>query len=331
MPVNASETICVSVIVVSYNTCAVLRDCLLSLRREAPSDAEVIVVDNASDDGSAAMVQAEFPEVVVIDTGRNLGFAGANNRGMSVSRGRHILLLNSDTVALPGALQAMSEFLETHPTTGAVGCRLLNPDGSLQKSAYKFPSPARALAENLLLTAALPNHPRLGDFRAWPHDTVRDVDFLIGAALMVRREVIDTVGGLDEGFFMYSEETDWCRRMRGAGWATTFIPSASVVHLGGGSSRAMPLRQFAESNRSALRYICKHHGRIGGELYRAAMLLGALVRLPLWGVAWLLLPGRRASIVPTLVLWRRLLRWHLGFGPHEGLRELAQRSSSAAD
>ncbi len=329
MPVNASNLISVSVIVVSYNTSAVLRDCLLSLRREAPPDAEIIVVDNASDDGSPAMVQAEFPEVVVIETGRNLGFAGANNRGLAVSRGRRLLLLNSDTVVLPGALEAMAAFLDTNPKTGAVGCRLLNLDGSLQKSAYKFPSPARALAENLLLTAAFPNHPWVGDFRAWPHDRVRDVDFVIGAALMVRREVLDTVGGLDEGFFMYAEETDWCRRMREAGWATTFLPHASVVHLGGGSSRAMPLRQFVESNRSALRYIRKHHGPVGEGLYRAAMLLGAGVRLPLWGAAWLVLPGRRASIVPTLVLWRRLLRWYGGFGPHEGLRELASAQSPA--
>lgn len=294
-----------------------------TVMQTSPQDTEIIVVDNGSQDDSVAMLQSQFPQACVIEAGRNLGFSGANNLGIQASRGQYVLLLNSDTLVHPGALQAMIRYLDTHSDTGAAGCRLEYPDGSLQRNCYKFPSPIRAIAENLLLTAAFPNNPILGDYRAWPHDKVRDVDFIIGAALMVRRTAINQVGLMDEGFFLYSEETDWCKRMHQAGWRVTFVPDGTVVHLGGHSSRDFKERQFCESNRSAMRYIRKHHGPAGAFIYRLAMLVGAVLRVSVWGIAALLLPRRRDALLVTVRLWCHIFRWYLGLGPHEGIRELA--------
>lgn len=316
-----------SITIVTGSSKDMLRDCLHSLLVDnADVPAEIIVVDNATTNGCVAMLQAEFPQVTLLVNAHRNGFAANQNRALRASHGNYILLLNDDTIVRPGALQTLCDFLDQHPKTGAVGCRLENPDGSLQKSCYKFPSPARSLAENLFLVAAFPNHSWWGDYRAWPHDQTRAVDFVIGAAMLARREVIDTVGLLDEGFFVYAEETDWCRRMHQTGWQVAFTPDATVVHYGGQSSMGMKNRQFVEFTRNQMRYIIKHHGALGGVVYRVSMIIGAGLRITLWGIASLARPSKRA----TVLLWWRILRWHLGLGPYQGIRELAvsQRSES---
>ena len=311
-----------SITIVTGSSKEMLRDCLKSLLVDnADMPAEIIIVDNATRNGVVEMLQSEFPHIPLIINAWREGFATNQNRAMRASHGACILLLNDDTIVRPGALRALCGFLDQHPKTGAIGCRLENPDGTLQKSCYKFPSPARSLAENLFLVAAFPNHPWWGDYRAWPHDQTRAVDFVIGAAMMVRREVIDTVGFLDEGFFVYAEETDWCKRMHQAGWQVAFTPDAAVVHYGGQSSVAMKNQQFVEFTRNQMRYIIKHHGVLGGAVYRFSMLIGAILRIILWGIASLARPSKRA----TARLWWRILRWHLGLGPYQGIRELAAR------
>ncbi len=314
-----------SVTIVTGSSKEMLRDCLHSLIMDnADVPAEIIVVDNATQSGIVEMVGNDFPTVhLLVNTHRN-GFAANQNRALRASHGDYILLLNDDTIVRPGALQVLTNFLDQHSETGLVGCRLTNPDGSLQKSCYKFPSPARSIAENLFLVAAFPNHPWWGDYRAWPHDQTRNVDFVIGAAMLARREVVETVGLLDESFFVYAEETDWCKRMRQAGWQVAFTPDATVVHYGGQSSVAMKNQQFVEFTRNQMRYIIKHHGVFGGAVYRVSMLLGAVLRITLWGIASLARPSKRA----TVKLWWRILRWHLGFGPHQGIRELATAKSA---
>ncbi len=297
-----------------------LRACLISLlvgNVEVP--AEVIVVDNATTNGCVEMIRAEFPQITLIVNAHRDGFAANQNRALRASYGDYILLLNDDTIVRPGTLQTLCDFLNHHPKIGAVGCRLENPDGSLQKSCYKFPSPARSIAENLLLVAAFPNNSWWGDYRAWPHDQTREVDFVIGAAMLVRREMIAAVGLLDEGFFVYFEEVDWCRRMKQNGWQVAFTPDTTIVHYGGQSSLDFKNRQFVEFTRNQMRYIIKHHGIMGGSIHRLAMLVGAVLRIILWGVAAFTRPAKRA----TVKLWWRILRWHLGFGPHQGIRELA--------
>ena len=320
----------VSVIIVSYNTREYLRDCLASLRDDpdAPTH-EVIVVDNGSGDGSAAMVWAEFPDALVIEAGENLGFAKANNLALRRVRGRTALLLNSDTLVKPGALRGMLAALDARPEAAAVGPRLINPDGSLQRSCYRFPAPARAFRDQLFLTSLLSGHPRWGDYRRWAHDRERAVDFVIGAALLVRADVLPAVGLLDEDFFMYAEETDWCRRMHDAGYQVWFTPKAEVVHYGGGSGKAMADRVFAEFSAGQRRFYRKHHGASGALALRVSLILGAFLRIPLFAALAAVSPARRAKAWGVVRLWVNILRWNLGLWHTPGLAPVPAAGAAA--
>jgi GT2 family glycosyltransferase len=313
-----------SISLVNTNNRTLLQACLASLYgADHEVEFETVLVDNCSTDGSAEMVRSEFPQVQVLENERRQGFAANHNKAISVCRANYVLVLNEDTIIRPGALRVMCDYLDTHPRTGCVGCRLENPDGTLQPSCYKFPSPLRALWENLLLTAMFPNNPVFGDYRKWAHDKVRDVEFVIGAAMVVRREVFNTTGYLDDGFFIYSEETDWCLRMHRDGWKVTFIPDGTIVHYGGQSSVAIKDRQFCEFNRSILRYMRKNFGVRGAVSYRCLMIFGACARVVGWRISNVVRPSRREYGNRMLDLWGRHLKWWLGLGPHEGIRELA--------
>ena len=310
----------ISVIIVSYNTRGYLQGCLRSLADDpdAPPH-EVFVVDNGSRDDSVALVRREFPDAQVIEAGQNLGFARANNLALRRMRGRAALLLNSDTTVKPGALKRMLDELDAHPEAAAVGPRLLNPDGTLQRSCYRFPAPARAFRDQLFLTALIADHPRWGDFRRWSHDQERAVDFVIGAALLVRAEVLPQVGLLDEDFFMYAEETDWCYRMHQAGYSVLFTPDAEVVHYGGGSGKAMADRVFAEFSAGQRRFYRKHYGPSGATALRVSLILGALLRIPLYAALAAVRPAGRTRAWAVVTLWQKILRWNLGLWRPEGL------------
>lgn len=324
------EAILLSVIIVSYNTRELTLKCLETLYARLDGlAAEIRVVDNGSGDGSAEAVRERFPQVDLIESDRNLGFGGANNLGMKGARGRFFLLLNSDAFPHPGALKALCDFLDAHPDVGAVGPRLENLDGTLQKSCYRFPSPIRAAAENMLLVAAFPNNPIWGDYRAFDHDTQRYVDFVSGAAFMVRREVFEKTEGFDDGFFVYAEETDWQLRMHHAGWKVAFLPDVTVVHYGGQSSTAIKDRQFCEFHRSQLRFMRKHYGPGAALFNRGVMCFGAVLRMTIWSLACVMKPSRRDELKPQIELWGRILKWYLWMGPHEGIRELAQQQGNA--
>ena len=314
MPDQAAPIL--SAIIVSYNTRQTTLDCLRALMadiRELP--AEVFVVDNASRDGSAAAIRSEFPSVLMIENQRNAGFGAANNMALRMARGNHILLLNSDAFVKPGAISALLQLISRRPEVAVVGPRLTNADGSLQRSCYRFPSPLRAVYENLLLTAAFPNHSLVGDYRRWEHDFERDVDFVIGACMLVRREAFDGVGGFDEQFFLYAEEEDWCKRIADAGWKVTFTPAAEVMHLNGGSGKSQPDRVFDEFHRGAERYLRKHHGSIGLFVYRVAIVFGSLVRISVFSLS-ILMPGRCRRGITLTRTWLRILKWSVGFrGP----------------
>ena len=317
-----------SISLVNTNNCDLLRECLKSLyEQDHGVTFETILVDNVSTDGSVEMVRANYPQAQLIVNQSRKGFAANHNQAIKVTKGEYILVFNEDTVVKPGALKCMVDYLAAHEKVGAVGCRLENPDGSLQRSCYKFPSPLQAVFENTLLTAAFPNNPIVGDYRGWAHDATREVDFVSGAAIMVRRKVLETTGLLDEGFFIYAEESDWCKRMHKDGWKVVFVPDGTIVHYGGQSSVAIKDRQFCEFTRNQVRFIRKHHG-LGGEIvYRGAMLFGAVTRLAVWR-AMSLVPAKREQAKFNLFLWRRVLRWHLGFGPREGIRELALKQAA---
>jgi len=315
-----------SISIVNTNNRVLLEQCLHSLfDQDHGVDFEVILVDNVSTDGSADMVVDKFPRVQLIRNTGRLGFAANHNQAIRVSRGKFILVLNEDTIVRPGALKSMCDIQAQNPRIGAVGPRLENPDGTLQPSCYKFPTPLRCIAENLMLVAAFPNSKLFGDYRSWPHDSVRDVEFVSGAAIQVRREVIETTGLLDDGFFIYSEETDWCYRMHKDKWRVVFVPGGTIVHFGGQSSVAIKDRQFCEFNRSGARYFRKHFGLVGSIVLRTSMIVGALLRIPIFSVVYLI--KRSPSAKEKVTLWMRLLKLWAGFGPYEGIAELAKAAA----
>lgn len=314
-----------SILIISYNTREMTLRCIQQALAQCVAeeiDSEIIVVDNGSTDGSADAIKNAFtigsssttPAVKLIRSTSNLGFGRANNRGMQVAKGKYILLLNSDAFPKPGAFTTLLNFMESHADAACVGPRLLNEDESLQVSCYKFPSPARITWESLLLTAAFPNSALFGDYRKWPHDTERKVDFVIGACMLVRRETINRVGMFDESFFLYSEETDWEKRMSDHGWNVYFTPDAEVYHLCGTSGKAQADRVFTEFRRGQERYIRKHFGGVGLTWYRIMLTVGSTLRLILFSLFRLF--SKNPKYPQEVTLWWRILRWNLGIrGP----------------
>jgi N-acetylglucosaminyl-diphospho-decaprenol L-rhamnosyltransferase len=313
----------VSIIVISFNTRDITLECLHALFANLGEvAAEVLVIDNGSQDESVAAIRRDCPQVRVITNDRNAGFAAANNRAMEIARGKFMLLLNSDAFIERGAVCALIDYLEKHARVGAVGPRLLNSDGSLQISCFPFPSPLRAWVENLWLARLLPHTSRLGDYRKWAHDRERLVDWVVGACILVRREAYEAVGGFDERVFMYSEEADWQRRMRDQGWEIGFTPAARVKHLGGASGAGNPASMNQHFFQSLDRYELKHHGWRGLFWLRMAMAVGSSMRAIVWAVVWLVQPRRRsqASCKIKLHSWlvaRQLTHWRT-FGPAAG-------------
>ena len=304
-----------SVLIVSYNTRDMTLECLRVLFAALEGlTAEVIVVDNASRDGSAEAVAKAFPAVRLVASGTNAGFGAANNLAMRMAAGRYFLLLNSDAFPHAGCLPALVRYLDEHPQAGVAGPRLVNADGSLQRSCWRFPSPLRSWLDSFWLTSLLGRHPAFDDYRRWPHDREREVDFAIGACLLVRREVHEQVGGFDERFFMYQEETDWQLRIKQAGWRVMFTPTGTVTHLGGGSGKDEAVKINRIFFESQDRYNLKHHGRVGFASNRAAQVVGAALRVACWGALSLVPGGRRTRARHELHRQSQFLRRHLSAG-----------------
>jgi GT2 family glycosyltransferase len=310
-----------SVIIVSYNTRQMTLDCLETLLGDLAADgelsgSEVWVVDNGSEDGSVEAIRSRFAQVRVIANTNNRGFGAANNQALQEASGEFVLLLNSDAFPHSGAIRALIDRLRTEPVAAVVGPRLLNTDGTLQLSCYRFPGPWRAFCENLLLTAKWPDHRLVGDYRAWAHDGDREVEFVIGACLMARRLALAQVGFFDESYFLYAEEADLCRRLHTAGWKIVFTPAANVTHLNGGSGRRQPDRVFCEFRRGQERFVRKHYGVIGLGFYRTMLMIGASLRIGLFAIAAMLRPAQSAEKLKQIAEWRRILTWTVGFrGP----------------
>ena len=234
----------VSVIIVNWNTKELLRDCLSSVYEHAGDiDYEIIVIDNASTDGSAEMVKNDFQQVILIDNSCNRGFAAANNQGMAVAKGRYVLLLNSDTVVLNNVIVDTVRFADENPQIAVTGCRVLNPDLSLQRTCFMFPSVLNMLLSSTYLYKLFPKNRFFGreQMTWWDRNDVRQVDVVTGCFMLVRREAIEQVGTMDEQFFMYGEETDWCYRFRKKGWKVMFAPIGQIIHFGGQSTAQRPV------------------------------------------------------------------------------------------
>ena len=284
--------ICLSIVIVNWNVRDLLRNCLRSVYaswRAEPSALEVFVVDNASNDDSAAMVRAEFPQAVLIENRQNTGFTEANNQAIDLAQGQYVLLLNPDTEVLGDALNAMVDYLDVHPEVGLLGPKLLNPNRTVQSSRRRFPTLATAFLESTVLQQWWPDNKVLRHYYVLDRsdDDVLPVDWVVGACLAVRRAAIDQVGLLDEGFFMYSEEMDWCYRLKKAGWQVVYLPTAQVIHSGGQSSRQVVAAQHIHFQRSKIRFFHNHRGAMPALLLRGFLLTTYVYQLIVESLKWL--------------------------------------------
>jgi hypothetical protein len=263
----------VSIVINSFRTRNLLRQCLKALFDMPPQRSfEVVVVDNDSRDGTAEMVREQFPQVRLIVSDRNRGCTGGSNLGLVAARGGHVMIMNSDIIVRPGSIDALSSFLDGHPDVGAVGPRLLRPNGEADESCYRFPTLGTPLYRRTPL-GRLPFAKKALDrylMADFDHQTTRDVDWLLGSSIMVRREAMNQVGLMDERIFMYFEDTDWCRRFWEAGWRVVFFPGSELVHFHDRSSAkkawfVAPLVSTTARHHIAswLKYLIKYRGRPG--------------------------------------------------------------------
>lgn len=295
----------VSVIIVSWNTEALLKECLQSVFGATRAiDFEVIVIDNASRDGSVAMVEKEYPQVKLVKNSRNRGFAAANNQGIALAQGRYVLLLNSDTVVLDDAIEATVRFADAHPKVAVAGCRVLNADRSLQPTCFMYPSLLNMLLSSSYLYKLFPGSRVFGRERMtwWDRADTRDVDVVTGCFMLARRDAIDQVGCLDERFHMYGEETDWCYRFKQAGWRVVFTPDGQIIHYGGASSRQKPAEMTLQLRGSILLFLKKHRGVLSYTAARVLVALYFFLRIPYWLCKGLLSGAQRRrcfSVVRT--------------------------------
>jgi len=260
-----------------------------------PINFELTVVDNASTDGSAEMVKNNFPQVKLIENSANHGFAAANNQGIRTAKGRYVLLLNSDTLVLDQAIAKVVSFADVHSDAAVVGCKVLNPDLTLQRTCFMSPSVLNMFLSSTYLYKVFPKSKFFGRERMtwWNRGDVREVDVVTGCFMLVRRKAIEQVGMMDERFFMYAEETDWCYRFKQAGWKVIFAPVGEVVHLGGQSTEQKSSAMIVQLWLSILRFIRKHHGWL---VHRIACFLTVLffaVRIPIWLFVSLLIRKKR--------------------------------------
>jgi GT2 family glycosyltransferase len=300
-----------SVIILSWNTRTLLEKCLRSLVCASPEDSiEIIVVDNASEDGSRQMVQEQFPQVRLVVNSHNIGFGAGNNTALPYVTGRYVLFLNSDTVVMDGALSAMIRYADSQPDVGILGPKLLNEDGSLQYSCRQYPNLGTGFFRNTPLGRLFPKNRYTTDYllKDWDHSSPRDVDWVSGAALMIRKTVLDKIGGFDEDYYMYCEDVDLCWRANhapfpaetdddkgnliesalsdtrhptsgtGKSWRVSYYPDAVIYHLIGKSTDQAPTRMTYEFHRSQYLFYKKHYAATTSPLLRPLIPVGIALR-----------------------------------------------------
>ncbi|HEX3453410.1 MAG TPA: glycosyltransferase family 2 protein [Gaiellaceae bacterium] len=278
-----------AVVVVTYNALPYIEQCLQSV-----AGWPTVVVDHGSKDGTVGLVEEKFPEVRLVRQ-ENLGLAAGWNRGIRETSSRFVLILNADAWAVGDGVRKLLAFAQSEPRAALVGPKLLNTDGSLQRSVRGFPTLWRLATEYFFLRKLAPHSQALNAFYAggFDHTRVTEAEFVMGAVMLVRRDAIEEIGPLDEDFFLFSEETDWCFRFREAGWKVLFYPAAEFCHVGGASHGG---RMFTENLRGHLRFMAKHHGPKEAE--RARRLLLAALRFR--GV---LFPGERGQMYRDAAGW----------------------------
>ena len=276
-----------SIVIVNWNTRDLLQDCLNTVFGAFGNlKVEVLVVDNASTDNSVEMVKSDFPEVTLFTVTKNLGFAGGNNIALEHAVGRYVLLLNTDTLVHGDVLEQTIEWLDAKPEVGVMGPRVLNTDGTVQASCSAFPSLKYLGLQALGITRI----PKFDNYRmtGWDRSSVREVEVISGAAMFVRRAAIKEIGLLDEAFFFYGEETDWCRRFGAAGWKLVYAPIPEITHFGGGSVRKLNHRRDVMKTQGTTRLHLKHGGVAAAIVCFIILLFHNASRAAMWSVLDLL-------------------------------------------
>jgi GT2 family glycosyltransferase len=305
----------ISVSIVSYNTRDLLRACIASLlARSAEGEAtlQIIVADNGSTDGSVGMVRSDFPMVDIVETGGNIGYGRANNAALARAVGRYYFVINSDTEMEPGALRAMVAFMDAHPKVGMLGAQLILPDGSTQASCALDPSLGAIFWEQTYLDHVFPTHRIFGGYSMtnWSYDETREVQQVCGACFFARAEAFRSIDGFDPAYFMYFEDTDFCVRLRRAGWPIYFLPEARIKHHLGASSGKdwrVRARMIAAYNQSRYYFFRRERGPFGGSRVKLFTLLGATLRLVAWSGIALVRPSARDQVRLFADVWRRTL------------------------
>ncbi len=286
----------VSIIIVSWNTKDLTRQCLQSIYKTTHHISfEIIVVDNNSSDGSVNMIKREFPEVKLIENHRNEGFAKANNLALKESNGRYFCMVNSDVIILPGCIERLVRFMDENPDVGISGPRILNPDTTFQETRRYFPTLCRELFNAVALNRVLQNLHEISGVRPkyQNYNQIHDVDILTGCFWIVRSEAVVQVGCLDEQFFMYGEDLDWCKRFWDKNWRVSFVSEAQAIHLGGASSGNAPLGFFLEMHKANLKYWEKHWGRLHKIIYALILCFHQAARILARLFVFLLRPQMR--------------------------------------
>lgn len=301
-----------SVVIVSWNAKDFLEKCIVSILHEnVDNNIEIIVVDNGSSDGSQDMIRSQFKKVKLICNTENLGFARANNIGLRLALGNYFFLINSDVVVLPNSLDPMIRYIKEHQGIGMLGPKILNPDMSLQRSCRGFPTLWNLFCRALALDTLFPKVKLFGgrSMTFWEHDSIKDVEVLSGCFWLLNRKAVEEVGLLDEDFFIYAEDVDWCKRFMLAGWRRVYYPLVQAIHYGGGSSDNSPIRFFLEMQRANLHYWKKHHGPLGQITWQIILLLHHSLRMIGEFLHYLVTPGHRKEILHKIQRSFACIKW----------------------
>ncbi|MBM7609076.1 GT2 family glycosyltransferase [Lysinibacillus composti] len=272
-----------SIVIVNYNTKKLTLECIDSIYKATMNEAfEIFMVDNNSSDDSVQAIKETFPEVKVIANKENVGFSRANNQAIKVSKGRYVLLLNSDTIVKETTLSTIIAFMDDHQDIGATGCKVVLPDGTLDKACHRgFPTPEASFYYMAGLAEKYPNNHKYNSYHKSYLDMneIHEIDCLVGAFMMVRRETIVEVGMLDETYFMYGEDIDWCYRIKEAGWKVYYYPKVSIVHYKGASSRRKPFKIVYEFHRAMFIFHKNHFAPKYNVFINALVYLGISLKL----------------------------------------------------